>query len=147
MYAQTAGRGRWQAAVLKTGTYKDFAASISFKAVAGVEDKAAGIIFRYRDAGNYYALRANGVEDNLILFKFFDGTRKAIAGCNAGVSPNEWHRIKVQCVGNRIICYFNGEKKLEVEDALYKEGKVGLWTKADSVTYFDDLKIVPIRGP
>jgi hypothetical protein len=71
------------------------------------------------------------------------GKRHPFAGANFAVSSGEWHELRVECVGDKIICYFDGVKKIEATDETIRDaGKVGLWTKADSVTYFDDLRVV-----
>lgn len=110
---------------------------VSFKAVSGRRDRAAGVIFRFRDQDNYYVLRANALEDNLDLFKFEKGKRKKIAGAEVKVSSREWHTLRVEYKGNSIKGYYDDKLFIDVKDDTYKTGNVGLWTKADSVTYFD----------
>ncbi len=122
------------------GTFKDLELTVKFKAVAGEVDRAAGLVFRLQDANNYYIVRANALEDNYRLYYVIKGSRRQFAGANFKVTSGEWHELKVECVGNKIICYYDGQKKIEATDDTFKEaGKIGLWTKADSVTYFDDL--------
>jgi len=122
------------------GTFKDLELSVKFKAVAGEVDRAAGLVFRLQDANNYYIVRANALEDNYRLYHVIKGSRRQFAGANFKVTSGEWHQLKVECVGNKIICYYDGQKKIEATDDTFKDaGKVGLWTKADSLTYFDDL--------
>lgn len=122
------------------GSFKDLELSVKFKAVAGEVDRAAGLVFRLQDANNYYIVRANALEDNYRLYHVIKGSRRQFAGANFKVTSGEWHELKVECVGNRIICYYDGQKKIEATDDTFKEaGKIGLWTKADSVTYFDNL--------
>ncbi len=133
---------RFPLAVLEEGSYKDVVISVKFKAVAGKVDQAGGIVFRYQDANNYYIVRANALEDNYRLYHVVAGQRRQFAGANLKVTSGEWHEIKVECIGNKIICYYDGVKKIEATDDTFRDaGKVGLWTKADSVTYFDDLKV------
>jgi hypothetical protein len=125
------------------GSFKDLELSVKFKAVAGEVDRAAGLVFRLVDANNYYIVRANALEDNYRLYQVINGSRRQFAGANFKVTSGEWHELKVECVGNKIICYYDGIKKIEAKDDTFQEaGKIGLWTKADSVTYFDDLKAV-----
>ena len=122
------------------GNFKDLELSVKFKAVAGEVDRAAGLVFRLKDANNYYIVRANGLEDNYRLNRVVNGSRKQFAGANFKVTSGEWHELRVECIGNKIICYYDGQKKIEATDDTFKDaGKIGLWTKADSVTYFDDL--------
>jgi Domain of Unknown Function (DUF1080) len=124
-------------------SFKDLELSVRFKAVSGKVDRAGGLVFRLKDANSYYIVRANALEDNYRLYHVVNGSRRQFAGANLKVTSGEWHELRVECVGNKIICYYDGVKKIEATDDTFKEaGKVGLWTKADSVTYFDDLKVV-----
>jgi len=133
---------RFPLAIADEGSFKDLDISVKFKAVAGQVDRAAGLIFRLKDANNYYIVRANALEDNYRLYHVVNGRRVQFAGANFKVTPGEWHELRVECVGNKIVCYYEGAKKIEATDDTFKEaGKVGLWTKADSVTYFDDLRV------
>lgn len=98
---------------------------------------AAGLVWRYRDADNYYVVRANAREGNVVPYKVEKGTRK-----KAEVPSGAWSELKVVAKGNLFEAHLNGQKLYEVEDATFPDaGKVGAWTKADSVTRFDDLKI------
>src|SRR6266849_2304051 len=125
------------------GSFKDLELSVRFKAVSGEVDRAGGLVFRLKDANNYYIVRANALEDNYRLYHVINGSRRQFAGANFKVTSEEWHELKVECVGNKIICYYDGVKKIEAKDDTFQDaGKIGLWTKADSVTYFDDLKAV-----
>jgi len=124
------------------GSFKDLELSVKFKAVAGEVDRAAGLVFRLQDANNYYVVRANAAEDNYRLYHVIKGSRRQFAGANFKVTSGEWHEIRVECIGNKIICYYDGQRKIEATDDTFKDaGKIGLWTKADSVTYFDDLVV------
>jgi len=134
---------RFPLLVSDEGSFKDLELSVKFKAVAGEVDRAGGLVFRLKDADNYYIVRANALEDNYRLYHVVKGNRRQFAGANFKVTSGEWHEIKVECVGNKIICYYDGVKKIEATDETFKDaGKIGLWTKADSVTYFDDVKVV-----
>ena len=98
-------------------------------------------MFRLRDPNNYYIVRANALENNYRLYHVVNGRRSQFAGSNFKVTSGEWHELRVEVTGNKITCYYDGDKKIEATDSTFKDaGKVGLWTKADSVTYFDDLK-------
>jgi hypothetical protein len=134
---------RFPLLIADEGSFKDLELSVRFKAVSGKVDRAGGLVFRLKDANNYYIVRANALEDNYRLYHVVNGRRRQFAGANLKVTSDEWHELRVECVGNKIICYYDGTKKIEATDDTFKEGgKVGLWTKADSVTYFDDLKVV-----
>jgi hypothetical protein len=124
------------------GSFQDLDLSAKFKAVSGSVDRAGGLVFRLRDSNNYYIVRANALENNYRLYRVVNGRRSQFAGANFKVTSGEWHELRVEAVGNKITCYYDGSKKIEATDDTFKDaGKVGLWTKADSVTYFDDLKV------
>ena len=132
-------------------TAKDADISVKFKPVSGKKDQAAGVVWRYRDKDNYYIVRANALENNVVLYKVQNGKREDLPvkgegrtyGKKATVPKNQWSELRVTAKGNLFTVWLNGQKLYEVEDATFTEaGKVGLWTKADSVTYFDDLKVV-----
>jgi len=134
---------RFPLLIADDGSFKDLEISVRFKAVSGKVDQAGGLVFRLKDANNYYIVRANALEDNYRLYHVINGSRRQFAGANFKVTSGEWHELRVEAVGNKFICYYDGAKKIEATDDTFKEGgKIGLWTKADSVTYFDDLKVV-----
>lgn len=119
-----------------------------FRTVSGEIDQAGGVIWRARDADNYYVCRANALEDNVVLYKVQDGRRQALDivgrtggyGVEAKVAPGVWHTLRVEFAGSRFRVLLDGQPLFEVEDATFTEaGRVGLWTKADSVTVFDDF--------
>ena len=121
---------------------KDVEVSVRFKAVAGEVDRAAGLVVRFADKENYYITRANALEDNVRLYKVVKGSRKQFAGASAKVSIGEWHSLKLNAKGKHFQVTFDDQLLFEADDPTFQEaGKVGLWTKADSVTYFDDFKI------
>jgi len=133
---------RFPLLIADEGSFKDLELSVRFKTVSGEVDRAGGLVFRLKDANNYYIVRANALEDNYRLYHVVGGNRRQFAGANFKVTAGEWHELRVESVGNKIICYYDGAKKIEATDDTFKEaGKVGLWTKADSVTYFDDLRV------
>ena len=127
--------------VLVGQDFSDLNASVSFKAVSGRIDQAAGIIFRFVDSGDYYVLRANALEGNVILFKYVGGVRSPIASAPVSVSTGQWHSLGVVATGDTLVGYLDGRPAISVRDSTYSQGKVGLWTKADSVTFFDNLVI------
>ena len=124
-------------------TVKDVEVAVQFKAVAGKVDQAAGLMARFKDKDNYYITRANALENNVRLYKVVKGARKQFAGANVQVSSGDWHRLKLAVQGTRFKVFFDEKLVFEATDATFKvAGKVGLWTKADSVTYFDNLSIM-----
>jgi len=127
---------------------KDGSIEMKFKAVAGSEDRAADLVWRARDANNYYVVRANALEDNVVLYKTVDGVRSALDivgrkggyGIDVPVPANQWHGLRVDFSGSRFKVRYNGKQLFEVDDSTLSDaGKVGLWTKADSVTLFDQI--------
>ena len=132
---------------LKDGTsIKDGFVEVNFKAISGSEDRAGGIVWRARDANNYYVVRANALEDNVVLYKTVNGVRSSLDiigrsggyGVNTTVAANQWHTLRVEFAGTRFKVIFNSKALFEVEDATFAEpGMVGFWTKADSVTVFN----------
>jgi hypothetical protein len=126
----------------------DVDVSVKFRTVSGEVDKAAGLVVRYKDAGNYYIARANAEEGNVRIYKFEGGKRsKPLAGKNLDVSADKWHTLKLSARGNKLAVGMDGEQLFEVTDDTYKEpGQVGVWTKADSVTHFDDLTVEVLDG-
>jgi hypothetical protein len=135
--------------LLKSGSsVKDGFVEVQFKAISGSEDRAAGVVWRAKDANNYYVVRANALENNVVVYKTISGRRSSLDivgrkggyGVNIPVSANQWHTLRVEFAGGHFNVIFNGKATFEVEDtALRNAGMVGLWTKADSVTAFDDF--------
>ena len=127
---------------------KDGFVETKFKPVSGKEDQAGGLVFRFRDANNYYVVRANTLEDNVVLYKTVDGKRSSLSvkgrtfgyGVDAKVPKAKWSTLRVEFRGNLFTVSLNGKKVFDVEDDTFKDaGAVGVWTKADSVTLFDDF--------
>ncbi|HZT80400.1 MAG TPA: family 16 glycoside hydrolase, partial [Gemmataceae bacterium] len=123
---------------------KDVEVMVQFKAVKGKNDQGGGVVWRYQDANNYYVCRMNPLEDNLRAYKVIAGKRTQLGTADARVPAGEWHAIKVKNVGDRIECFLDGKKLLDVtNDAIPKAGKVGLWTKSDAQTHFDQFVVKP----
>lgn len=141
---------RFPIAVFNDVTATDVDLSVRFRPVSGAVDQAAGLVWRYRDASNYYIVRANALEGNVVPYKVENGKRIDLPlkgsgrtyGKKAEVPRNRWSQMGVTVRGASFVVSLNGEGLYEVEDVTFTgAGKVGLWTKADSVTYFDDLTI------
>jgi YVTN family beta-propeller protein len=141
---------RFPLAIFDQITARDADLSVKFKPVSGKKDQAAGLVWRLRDKDNYYIVRANALENNVVLYKMQNGKREDLPlkdagrtyGRKASVPRNEWSELRVTVSGKLFTVYLNGVKLYEVEDETFPDaGKVALWTKADSVTYFDELKI------
>jgi hypothetical protein len=135
-------RDRFSMAIDTGDEYEDLELSVRFKAVSGRVDQAGGVVFRFQGPDNYYVLRANALEDNVRLYHVVGGVRTQIAGVDLAVFAGSWHTIKVVCVGSRIEGWFDGEHVIDREDGTFRRaGSVGVWTKADSLTYFDDFTV------
>ena len=119
---------------------KDGFLEVKFKPVAGQEDQAGGVIWRVQDANNYYIARANALEDNVTIYHTINGKRVAFKNINTKVTSGAWHTLRVDFEGNKFTVTFDSTKVIEATDASFANaGKVGVWTKADSVTLFDDF--------
>jgi len=146
-----ATRARFPVAVLSDVSAADVDLSVRSRPISGGVDQAAGLVWRYRDQDNYYIVRANALEDNVVLYKVEGGRRTDLPvkgegrtyGKEIDVPSGQWSTLRVVATGRLFEVYFNGTKLYEVEDATFAQpGKVGVWTKADSVTQFDDLTVV-----
>lgn len=137
------GNATFPAIALSSTVYADLTITVRFKPISGKEDQAAGIIFRIQDKDDYYILRANALEGNVNFYKYAGGSRSDIKDGSAKVASGQWQELKVEATGDRLRGFLNGALVVETNDTTYKAGRVGLWTKADSVTCFDDLTVKP----
>ena len=144
-------RSRFPVAVLSDISAADVDLSVRFKPISGRVDQAAGLVWRYQNQDNYYIVRANALEDNVVLYKVEGGKRTDLPlkgegrtyGKKTDVPAGQWSTLRVVAKGPVFEVYFNGTKLYDVEDKTFSNGgKVGVWTKADSVTQFDDLTVV-----
>ncbi len=126
---------------IKDGTsLKDGFIEVRFRPVSGKEDQAGGVVWRVKDADNYYIARANALEDNVTIYHTIKGKRVSFKNTNTKVASGAWHTLRVDFDGNHFTVTFDGKKVIEATDDSFKDaGKVGVWTKADSVTLFDDF--------
>jgi hypothetical protein len=132
-------------------TARDVEVAVRFKAITGKVDQAAGLVVRFQDKDNYYIVRANALENNVVLYKVKNGKRTDLKPIGAGpfaygkkasVPQGQWNELRLTVTGEHFEVALNGEHLFAVEDEIFTQpGKVGLWTKADSVTYFDNLTI------
>lgn len=138
---------RFPLAIADDTSYRDLTLSVKFKTISGKVDQGAGLVFRLKDKDNYYVVRANALEDNYRLYHVVQGRRVQFAGANFKVPSNAWHEMKVEARGNEVKCYYDGQLKITAKDDTFKDaGKIGLWTKADSVIHFDDLTVEDLSG-
>jgi hypothetical protein len=144
--------GRFPLAVWDRATFLNGEVSVAFKAVDGSIDRAAGIVWRYQDPNNYYIVRANALENNVVLYKVEAGVRLSIApkglpsrsyGVKRDVPSGRWNTLSVVFRDRLFTVFLNGDRLFDVEDQTFQRpGKAGLWTKADSLTYFADFTVV-----
>ncbi len=136
---------RFPVAVADAPVLKDLRLEVRCKPVSGKTDQACGLVFRYQDENNYYVARANALEDNVCLYHVVTGRRRRIGGWNGKVSGGVWHALAVEARGEKLKVIWEGKPVIDVADDTFRQaGKVGLWTKADSVTYFDALSVTPL---
>jgi len=134
------GEAAYPVCIKNDTSIQDGFVEVKFKAISGKEDQAGGVIWRCQDADNYYVARANALEDNVTIFFLINATRTEKKRTEMKVSSNQWHTLRVDFQGNRFTVTLDGKKALEWQDDTFKDaGKVGVWTKADSVTLFDDF--------
>jgi hypothetical protein len=139
-------------AILDKPYLKDGEVSVRFKPVSGKEQRDGGVVWRYHDANNYYVVRADALEKNIAMFKVQNGVRIPLTGKTFRgqqreiaheVPTNDWSTLKVVFKGSQFSVFYNHRRLLQVDDRTFTSpGKIGLWTKADSITYFDDFKYV-----
>src|SRR5260370_11725671 len=133
---------RFPVAVLKQGAYKDVTLSVRARPLSGEVDQGFGLVWRYKDANNYYITRCNADEDNCTIYHTVSGSRRAFLNQSIKVAKNTWHTLKLEATGDHFVVWYDGNKVLDAKDETFKDaGKVGLWTKADSFIEFDDLTI------
>lgn len=130
---------RFPVLIADKGEYSDLDVSVKGKALSGKVDQGIGLVFRFRNPKSYYIVRANALEDNFRLYRMVNGRRLQFAGASVKVTSNEWHTLRVVAKADHIVCYFDGKPLIDAHDKTYATGKIGLWTKADSVIAFDDL--------
>ena len=134
------GEADYPVALKSDTNLKDGFVEVKFKPVSGQEDQAGGVVWRAMDSDNYYIARANALEGNVRIYHFVKGKRTQFKGTSGEVASGQWHTLRVEFAGNKFTVLFNGRKLFEAEDDTFKDaGKVGVWTKADSVTLFDDF--------
>jgi hypothetical protein len=148
VFAQTSVdpvRDRYPLAIFNGITFRDGDVSVRMKPVSGREVQAGGLVWRSRDENNYYLARANALEKNVQVFKVENGVRKPLMlGVHHEIPSNAWSILKISARGNRFQVYMDHRRILQGWDNTFMTGgKVGLWTVADSVTYFDDFRINP----
>lgn len=134
------GSGTFPWCVRTDASFADGFVAVRFKPVSGLEDQAGGVMWRFKDGDNYYVARANALEDNVSLYYTQNGRRNTLKYVDAPVPGNTWHTLRVEFSGKRMRVIFNGKPTIDMEDDhIAGVGATGVWTKADSVTLFDDF--------
>lgn len=134
------GEATYPVCIKQDTRVKDGFVEVKFKPVSGKEDQAGGVIWRCEDADNYYVARANALEDNVTIYHTIKGKRVSFKNVDTKVASGEWHTLRADFEGNKFTITLDGKKVIEATDNSFSEaGKVGIWTKADSVTLFDDF--------
>jgi hypothetical protein len=122
----------------------DATVSVKCKPIAGKIDQVCGLVVRYQDADTYYVSRANALEDNVRIYRVIKGVRKTLGEAKVKVATATWHEHSFAIKGDRLVVTFDGKQVLDVKDTtIGKAGRIGLWTKADTTMYFDDLAVAP----
>ncbi len=134
------GEATYPVCIKDDTSLKDGFVEVKFKPISGKEDQAGGVVWRAKDSDNYYIARANALEDNVTIYHTVKGKRTEKKRTNMKVASGEWHTLRVDFQDNHFTVTFDGKKAIEWDDETFKDaGKVGVWTKADSVTLFDDF--------
>jgi hypothetical protein len=134
------GQATYPVCIKDDTSLKDGFVEVKFKPISGKEDQAGGVVWRAKDSNNYYIARANALEDNVTIYDTLNGRRVERKRTDMKVASNEWHTLRVDFQGSHFTVTLDGKKALEWDDVKIKDaGKVGVWTKADSVTLFDDF--------
>ena len=142
---QRATKNEFNVIVAPAGPFTDVDVSMKFKPLSGRQDASGGIVFRFND-GKYYVVRANAFEDNFRLYYYDRGRRQLATARVKAPALGQWHTVRVVAIGDRMQAWLDGTSYLEHRDTRFKLGRVGLWTKADSITAFDDLTIRGVTG-
>jgi hypothetical protein len=134
------GVGDFPFCALKKESFENGFVQVTFKPLSGRQDQAGGVVWRWKDGNNYYVARANALENNVSLYHTTNGRRNTIKYVDAPVAKNIWHTLRVEFAGPAIKVILDGKPYIDVRDTrITGVGAVGLWTKADSVTIFDDF--------
>jgi len=123
-------------------TFKNFKVTAQFKIVSGVAEQMAGVVFRFQNASNFYVVRVSALGHNLRFYKVVDGIRSDPIGPALDIATNTWHALAVQCLGDQITCWLDDKPAMPtLNDSSFSTGRIGFWTKSDSVSYFGDTTI------
>lgn len=139
------GSGTFPWCVKSDASYEDGFVEVKFKPIGGREDQAGGVVWRWKDGDHYYVARANALENNVSLYYTEGGSRRTLKYVDAPVAAGAWHTLRVDFIGQRIAVSLDGKRYIELNDThIGGPGLAGVWTKADSVTAFDDFNAGPV---
>ena len=142
------GKGTFPWCARRDVAIADGFVEVKFKSLQGREDQAGGVVWRWKDRDNYYVARANALENNVSIYHTTRGSRQTIKYVDAPVAGNQWHTLRVEFAGKRFQVLLDGKLYIDVQDShIEGPGAVGVWTKADSVTVFDDFNFAANRAP
>lgn len=143
--AETTNSGStFNIAIAEGSVYQDFDLTLKMRPLSGSEDRGGGPLWRCIDENNYYVCRFNPLEDNFRVYKVIQGKRRQLGSARVDVPSDTWVEVGVSVTGSQIVCSLNGKKLLDVtDDTLPSPGRVGLWTKADAASEFDDIRVIP----
>ncbi|HWP49258.1 MAG TPA: family 16 glycoside hydrolase [Candidatus Limnocylindrales bacterium] len=132
---------QFQLLLLDEGDYQDLDVAVKFKPESGKTAQAGGIVIRYQDPNNYYVIRADALKNNYSLYRFTRGKPVRIASKTVKITPNEWHTLRIQCKGDQFEGYLDEKLYIKAQDSTFSKGKIGLWTRKNSIVQFDDLTV------
>ena len=148
VFAQLMGKGAehaYKVVLIKDAIASDLNLAVSFLPIQGQADMGGGLIWRAADDRNYYLARANPLEQNIRLYRVEKGVRHLLENFNQTIDVRQWHRLRVTHQGCRVNIFYDDKQVLDLCDKTFHTGKIGLWTKSDAVTYFDDLQFQHVK--
>jgi hypothetical protein len=136
---------RFPLAIASEPVVRDVRVGVRCKMISGEVDQACGLVARYFDRDNYFVTRANSLENNVRLYTVRNGSRSEIASFSGPITLNSWHDFRFELRGDHLEVFWDGKRVIDHHDATFPDaGRTGAWTKADSITYFDDLTVEPL---
>ena len=146
--AQLMGKGAehaYKVALIKDAIASDLNLEVSFLPIQGRADMGGGLIWRAANDRNYYLARANPLEQNIRVYRVEKGIRHLLENFNQTIDVRQWHTLRVTHQGCRVNIFYDNKQVLDLCDKTFHAGMIGLWTKSDAVTYFDDLRLQQLK--
>ena len=141
----TGAEHAYKTVLVEDMTAADLDLQVLFLAVGGKGDMGGGLIWRAADDRNYYLARANPLEQNIRAYRVVKGVRHLLTNFDQVIPVHKWHTLRVVAQGQRFDVFFDGHTVLKLSDKTFTDGRIGLWTKSDAVTYFDDLQLLNLN--